>query len=245
MVGGSEIAADAYGEAFADVYDDWYDGVTDAPATAAFIGALRPGGLVLEVGVGTGRLAAPLVAAGLRVVGIDASVAMLARAADRRLGVGLVGGDMRALPMRGPVDVALVAFNTLFNVPTAAGQQAVLAEVARVLAPDGLLVIEAIDTAGFGTTAETHLGLRSHGAGDATVVGTRTDPVAQVVDGAHVQLWGGGVRVRPWQIRWTPTGELDAWAEEVGLALLDRFADWEATPHHEGADVHISVYGRR
>ena len=67
-----------YGRSFADVYDAWYP--PDA-ATAAAIDAVAllagPGGSVLELGVGTGRLALPLAARGLAVIGVDASTAML------------------------------------------------------------------------------------------------------------------------------------------------------------------------
>ena len=66
-----------YGDSFADVYDDWYADVSDIDATVAAVARLADGGAVLELGVGTGRLALPLAATGTPVVGIDASQAML------------------------------------------------------------------------------------------------------------------------------------------------------------------------
>ena len=72
----------AYGEAMAEVYDDWYADISDADATVAAVVELvraAGGGPVLELGVGTGRLALPLAAAGLDVTGIDVSAAMLDR----------------------------------------------------------------------------------------------------------------------------------------------------------------------
>ena len=75
---------DTYGEAFAEVYDAWYGQVSDAPAVARYLAGRTGTGPVLELGVGTGRLAQPLVEAGLRVVGLDASAAMLAHCAARR-----------------------------------------------------------------------------------------------------------------------------------------------------------------
>ena len=65
--------ADTYGESFADVYDDWYADVSDAVATVAAVEQMANGGPVLELGVGTGRLALPLAERGVRAVGIDAS----------------------------------------------------------------------------------------------------------------------------------------------------------------------------
>ena len=58
----------AYGEAMAEVYDDWYADISDADATVAAVVELvraAGGGPVLELGIGTGRLALPLAAAGL------------------------------------------------------------------------------------------------------------------------------------------------------------------------------------
>ena len=55
----------AYGDAFADVYDDWYADVSDVGGTVDTVHRLAAGGPVLELGIGTGRLAIPLKEAGL------------------------------------------------------------------------------------------------------------------------------------------------------------------------------------
>ena len=70
-----------YGDGFAAVYDDWYRDVSDAAATVAAIDTWagadrRP---IVELGVGTGRLAGPLARLGRSVIGIDASLAMITR----------------------------------------------------------------------------------------------------------------------------------------------------------------------
>jgi SAM-dependent methyltransferase len=70
--------------------------------------AIHVGGPVLELGCGTGRIALPLGRAGVTLVGIDRSEAMLARARARvkRSGmagrVQLVRGDIRYLPFASP-----------------------------------------------------------------------------------------------------------------------------------------------
>ena len=72
--------SDSYGEAFADVYDDWYGEISDPATTASFVvGLAGRDGVVLELGVGTGRLAMPIVASVGRFVGVDTSSRMLDR----------------------------------------------------------------------------------------------------------------------------------------------------------------------
>ena len=120
----------SYGEAMADVYDEWYADLTDVGATVAAIARLAAGGRVLELGIGTGRLAIPLAEAGLDVSGIDVSPAMVARLRAKPGGdrVAVVVGDMaRAedLPP-GPFAVVFVAFNTFFGLITAEDQARVL-----------------------------------------------------------------------------------------------------------------------
>src|SRR5688572_25555504 len=75
--------SDSYGEAFADVYDDWYADVSPVDATVARLAALAGNGPVLELGIGTGRLALPLAAAGVEVHGVDTSAAMLEQLAAK------------------------------------------------------------------------------------------------------------------------------------------------------------------
>ena len=134
-----------YGDAFADVYDDWYDDVSDVDATVRLVSRLAGGGTVLELGVGTGRLAIPLARSGCRVVGIDSSVAMLDVCA-RKCGearIELVRGDMVTDPPLGPFDAVLIAYNTIFSLPTPERQAALFAAVASRLSPTGAFVVEA------------------------------------------------------------------------------------------------------
>ena len=70
-----------YGERIADVYDQVYHGYEDAAIT--LLGDLAHGGRVLELGIGTGRVALPLAALGVEVHGVDASEAMVAQLRDK------------------------------------------------------------------------------------------------------------------------------------------------------------------
>lgn len=237
--------ASTYGERFADVYDDWYGGLTDTDACVAEVARLAAGGRVLELGVGTGRLALPLAAAGLDVVGLDASPAMLAAlaakpGADR---ITAVLGDMADPPVDGPFAVVLVAYNTLFNLVEDGAQARCLAAAARLLAPDGVVVVEAFvpDPTAADGRADA-VSARTVTADRVVLSVSRTDAAAQEVLGQFVDITEAGIRLRPWHIRWSTPAQLDALAADAGLRLDHRTADWPGTPFTPAAATHVSRY---
>ena len=235
---------DTYGESFADVYDDWYgdmDGLSDCVET---IYGLSLGGMVLELGVGTGRIAIPLAQAGCQVVGVDASPAMLSQLARRDPGGAVQQhlGTMAGPLPDGPFQVVFVAYNTFFNMTSARDQLACLTEVRRCLASGGHLVIEAFVPDRF--TPERGVDARTTADGIVLNV-TRNDPVSQVVLGQQVQLGEDGVRLRPWQIRYLTPLQLDELAVSVGLGLVARWSDWAGTLFDHESQRHVSVYAPR
>ena len=241
--------ADSYGEAFADVYDDWYATVTDVEATVALTTRLAgPAGRLLELGVGTGRLAIPMAQAGLTVTGIDTSAAMLERlaAADVSGSVTVVRGDMVDDLPDGPFDVALAAYNTLFNLVDDGAQQRCFRAVADRLAPGGSFVVEAfVPDAAADQRAESgsSVEVRSMGVDHVVLSVSRHDPGEQRAEGQFVTFTeSGGVRLRPWMIRWSTPAELDAMAAAAGLALGERWADMAMTPFTDDSPHHVSVY---
>ena len=116
------------------------EGVIAALAARAEVG---PGSRVVDVGTGTGFIAAGLAAQAGSVVGVDSSPAMLAVAASnvRVLGLGnvtLVEGGVEALPLAdGSVDAA-VANMVLHHAPD---PTAMLTEMARVVRPGGMVAV--------------------------------------------------------------------------------------------------------
>jgi ubiquinone/menaquinone biosynthesis C-methylase UbiE len=116
------------------------ESVADLLCTA---GGLGPASRVLEVGVGTGRIALPLAARVWRVLGIDLSRAMLTRLATKPGSerVACVIADATALPFRDACLDAVVGVHVFHLIPA---WQRALAEVRRVLAPNGVY-LEAAD----------------------------------------------------------------------------------------------------
>ena len=118
------------------------------PEVESFIADADEGGTALDIGCGNGRHAELLAEAADRVVGLDASEALLS-AARERVGesVSLLLGDAARLPLAADsVDLA-VYVATLHHLPTADDRRASLDELARVLAPDGRALVSAWSTA--------------------------------------------------------------------------------------------------
>lgn len=107
----------------------------------ALVALVGRGAPILELGVGTGRIAIPTAAAGGFVVGLDVSPEMLAVAAERAAAAGvaleLVRGDAQALPFPAGAFRAALAVHVLHLLPD---WRAALAEIARVLGPGGVFV---------------------------------------------------------------------------------------------------------
>ena len=246
---------ETYGEHYADVYDDWYgeggrmaiSEVGTPDEVAAGIVALANGGPVLELGVGTGRLALPLAARGLAVTGLDASPAMLERlrakpGADR---LTLVECDMAApVPEMadGSFAVVLVGFNTFFNLPTADAQASCVAAVARLLRPGGRFVVEAFVPA---PEAYDGVSVRTIDVDRVLLDVASIDPDTQVIAGQRIEITPAGNRLFPYLLRYATPEQFDALAADVGLSLEHRWADWSGTPFDdEGSQSHVSVWQR-
>lgn len=247
---------DAYGRSFGDVYDRWYDGVTDAEATADFVTARHPGGPILELGVGTGRLARPLAHRGLAVVGLDASAEMLAACPrtdtePTSATVHPVLADMRALPFapgRRRFGSILIAFNTLFNLAEAADQEGLLVELVDLVDRRGTVIVEMLDVSALLDGPDRSIGLRGQpeaGASKPVVVtATQLDRAGQRLNGQHLELTDDGATIRPWRLRWVTPDQLDTMAAAAGLDLAERVGSWDGAPSSAEGTTVISVYRR-
>jgi len=106
----------------------------------------RQGNTGLDVGCGNGRHAELLADRTDRVVGVDASRALLAEARDRDDTLSLVQGDAAALPLGDEWADLAVYVATLHHLPTRASRRASLDELGRVLAPGGRALVSAWST---------------------------------------------------------------------------------------------------
>lgn len=237
-----------YGDSFADVYDDWYDDVSDVQATIATLLQLGQSGPFLELGVGTGRLALALAATGVEVTGIDSSPLMLERlrgkSLEQKIHLTAIQGDMVDGLGDERFPVIFIAYNTIFSLQTAQRQEQLFHAVANRLCDGGSFVVEAIVPDPQRPAGST-VGVRSMRSDRVVLSADVHDPSNQHVDGQFVEFTeSGGVRLRPWSIRYSYPDELDQMALQCGLRLKHRWTNMSQEPFTEQSETHVSVYSQ-
>ena len=233
-------AAD-YGDLHAAVYDRIYGHRFVPGAAVRALVTAADGGAVLELGAGTGRLAVPLVEAGVVVDGIEASPAMAAwlRAQPSGGGVGVLQVDLAGFVLaRSDYAVAVCAVSTLFML-THDAQLGCLRSSAVHLRPGGRLFVEAFrpDPARFdahGRRVED----RSTPAGGHRVVRSVHDGVGRTVRVTH-ELADGAYEV---VLHYRTVAELDSIAALAVFRLVDRWHDWRGRPAQAVSTDPVSVH---
>jgi SAM-dependent methyltransferase len=134
-------------DGIASLYDPWSRSVTE-DVQFYVERALASGGPVVELAVGTGRIAIPIAKAGIDVVGVDASPGMLAvaRAAAESAGVAdrvdLRLGDLREPPVAERVPLVVCPFRSLLHMETEHEKLRALRAARGLLEPDGRFVFD-------------------------------------------------------------------------------------------------------
>jgi len=236
----------AYGGHWADVYDHFHESRLATDPTVEFLAQLAGSEPVLELGVGTGRVAVPLAERGLEVHGIDAAEAMLARLREKPGGekIVLTLGDFADVGVDGRFSLIFVVFNTLFSLLTQDDQTRCFTNAAAKLADGGTFVVEAFvpDLGRFDRGQRTQT---SELDDDQVVLEASLHSAAsQRVRSHHVVLEPGGNRFYPVELRYSWPSELDLMARIAGLSLRKRFGGWRNEPFTDDSQTHVSVYKR-
>jgi len=240
------VPEDYFGERVAARYDEstaeLFDPVVVGPVVD-FLAELAGGGAALELGIGTGRIALPLAARGVRVHGIDLSEAMVARlrAKPGAEGIDVTIGDFATTTVDGTFSVAYVVFNTLGNLTTQAAQATCFRNVAAHLEPGGCFVVESGvpelqrlppgDTMRVFDAGETHWGIDEY---DIANQGLVSHHFTRVDDGLFELV------SMPFRYVWP--AELDLMAELAGMKLRERWSGWQREPFTSESGKHVSVW---
>jgi SAM-dependent methyltransferase len=233
--------------------EEWasaYDASYAALATPAVVDPmvdllfeLAKGGPVLELAIGTGRIALPLQARGVDVKGVELSPHMVDHlrhkpGADT---IDVTIGDMATAKVDGSFTLVYLVANTIMNVTTQEEQCAVMANAAAHLAPGGVFLIELIvPQLQRVPPGEKHRVF----ALDANHVGVESfeDPVGQIAWSHHWFRLDGRFHHHSAPYRYVWPAELDLMAKLAGLELRDRWGSWEKAPFRSGSPLHVTVY---
>ena len=222
--------------------------------------AVAQDGPVLELGCGTGRVSLPVVRAGARLVGIDRSEPMLARARRRLRRSRLAGrallvrGDIRALPFRRRPGFPLVMapYGILQSLTRERDLRLTLASVRDVLRPGGVFGIDLVPD--LPRWSEYHRraslsGRRGRAARLTLVESVRQDRARRVTifDQEYVVYENGRKRVHRFQLtfRTLSVPQMTARLESAGFSVEAVLGDYEGGPWDSRADVWVILARKR
>jgi hypothetical protein len=238
----------SFDEASAEVYDDLVHR-GDEEATVAFLAQLADGSPALELAIGTGRIALPLAATGVRVDGIDFSPPMVAKLRAKPGGeaMNVTMGDFADVGVAGTYRLIYVVFNSFFNLLTQDDQIRCFENVAAHLSDDGAFVIEGGCTLAFIDHLRAGQYVEAEGiAVDAVRFDLlRLDPSTQMLYENHVRVSHDGVSFNPVVQRYAWPSELDLMARIAGLTLQERWGGWNRQAFNANSDNVVSVYRSR
>lgn len=232
-----EPIAKSYDARWADLFEPAVVG----PAVS-FLADLAGTGAALELGIGTGRIALPLSRRGVRVHGIELSVAMVAQlhakpGADT---IAVTVGDFATTRVDGSFKVAYLVRNTITNLTTQDEQVECFRNVAAHLEPGGCFVIEVYipelqrlppgETIHAFTVTPTHLGFEEY------------DVATQIAFSHHYWMVDGQLETFSAPFRYVWPSELDLMAQLAGMTLRERWSNWEREPFTNDSRSHVSVW---
>lgn len=208
--------------AIAEVYDAIMQDVPYADWVAFALRAATGRGAdvrrVLDVGCGTGNATVELVAAGLDVVGLDASSAMLAVASRKLPDVSFVLGDVRDAPLPGRFDLIVSIFDALNNLLEDGDLERAARHVRASLVPGGVLAFDVNTSAGLAALWE---------------------------DGV-VEGWAGDVHYR-WTHGWDPVARrasVDAWCDTSQGTFVERHVERPYDPDELRTTLRAAGFAR-
>jgi len=226
------------------LWPDIFDPAVIEPAVE-FLAGLAGDGPVLELGIGTGRLALPLSRRGLRVHGIELSPAMVSelRQIPGAEGIGVSIGDFATTTVDQTFSLAYLVRNTIANLTSQDAQVACFRNVAAHLEPGGLFVIELYipqlqrlppgETICAFTVTPTHLGFEEY------------DVATQIAYSHHYWVHDGELTTFSAPFRYAWPAELDLMARLAGMTLQERWSSWSSWQREAftgESTSHISVW---
>jgi SAM-dependent methyltransferase len=212
--------------------------------------ATSAGGPVLELMAGTGRVSLPLAATGARVVGVDASPAMLAQLARKARSAPArpqaVCADVRDLPFGSVFSLAMLPFQGFTELLTEADQQRMLAAVHSALRPGGRFLCTSHNPTVRGKSMDgtwRRLGVFTTADGSSLHLSLRTALTSDQRDARgqqRIELFDvagelAEVIVLDLEFTLTPAARLTELARAAGFACAGLHGDYRGSPFDEAS----------
>jgi SAM-dependent methyltransferase len=235
-----------YGDHWAPYYDVIYQDIDDSTIDLLEGYAGSPP-RALELAIGTGRVALPLVARGVEMTGIDISEAMIAKLLEKPGGeaIEIAVGDFADVPVDGVFPLVYLGFNTLFALLTQERQVACFQNVSAHLESGGRFVLDCfVPDMKRWDDHNTRMAVSSISSTDEHAYEMSIHhPMEQRV-ASHVvrRLPDGRTIVLPVYIRYAWPSEMDLMARLAGLELENRWGWYDRRPFTDASGQHVSVY---
>jgi SAM-dependent methyltransferase len=210
--------------------------------TSEFLATTARGGRALEFGIGTGRVALPLSRRGIEVAGIDISQDMIDQL-HRKPGadaITTIVGDFATTVVPGEFALVYIVYNSISNLLEQSEWVATFHNAARHLTPGGRFVLElwVPDLRRFPPgSAAVPFDISPHHVGFDTL-----DVATQRGVSHHYHFVDGRVDRFESPFRYAWPAELDLMAEIAGLALCERWANWDRSRFTSDSPMHVSVW---
>jgi SAM-dependent methyltransferase len=238
------LNAVAYGAEWSARWEAEFGDQPDTQDAVDYLAGLADGRAVLELGIGTGRLALPLLERGLPVTGVDNSPWMIEqlRAKPRGDEIDIVQSDFADVKVDAEFGLVFISRFALSALTTQEQQVRCVENVAAHLAPGGFFVVELMSPSS--GVLENGKAWTSNVKPDSVSLFVSTaNHVTQEMRTCHIVLGeGGGIQLRPGAVRYVWPSELDLMARIAGMRLHERFAGWDKGPFTANSMRNISAY---
>jgi len=249
-------------DAYAPFYD-WENAQTLGRRDVPFWERLasEAGGLVMELGCGTGRVSIPLARAGVDLIGVDRSEPMLARARQRitkspgrqlAKSLRLVRCDIRQLPFEGQTFPMVIApYGILQSLIRPRDLTATLASVARVIVPGGTFGIDLVPDVPKWSEYSNRVQLRGKAGGAqlTLIESVRQDTKRRLTtfEQKYVERRGDRTREHRFDLtfRTLSVPQMTRQLERAGFRVEAVLGDYRGRPWDDRADVWIIVAKKR
>ena len=233
-----------FGTLNADDYDALHDPGTTTETVELIVQLAPAHGKLLELAIGTGRIALPLAQMGFDVTGIEGSPDMVAKMREKpgSDGIRTVIGDIADVDITGEFDHAFLVFNTLFSLRSQEAQIRCFANTAKRLKPGGTFLIETFVPNFTGFTENQRVKTKHLDMNSVWIEAVTNDPVNQVFEFQRIRITQDGTKLVPLPMRYAYPPELDLMARLAGLQLKHRWGGWDKSAFTAESKFHVSVY---